>query len=343
VHPTILEKDQETCSLGLADILPQIQHFFRPNLVLYYVDFTLSCVVGNAALFFAAQTPDWTLVQAAYLLVAIMALFRASVFIHETYHLNKKLKGFALYYNLLHGFVHKLPFYGYTTHQYHHMPRTYGTMQDPEYEIFGEKSKLYNICIPIVLMAVMPLFVAVRWGILPLFLPFIGEKARQNIYRLASTQGLNLQFQRPSPSPEEKKEWYLQDAGCLLYTAGTLWLLQSGILPWHILVLWFITFYIIAVMNFYRAMLNHRYLSGFEATSHKQQIIDTITLPLTTMIALFYPVSLNYHGLHHMFPQIPYHNMGKAHRFLLQILPQNHPYRYTVVDNFFVGVKELLK
>ena len=45
--------------------------------------------------------------------------------------------------------------------------------------------------------------------------------------------------------------------------------------------------------------------------------------PLTL---LFFPFSIRYHALHHLFPSLPYHNLKKAHAHLVASLPQDSPY-----------------
>ena len=38
--------------------------------------------------------------------------------------------------------------------------------------------------------------------------------------------------------------------------------------------------------------------------------------------ALWAPVGLRYHALHHLLPGLPYHALGEAHRRLSGVLPQ---------------------
>jgi fatty acid desaturase len=57
---------------------------------------------------------------------------------------------------------------------------------------------------------------------------------------------------------------------------------------------------------------------------------------------LLFPVGLRYHALHHLFPTMPYHNLGEAHRRLSSGLPPDSPYHGTGRDSFFAAVGELL-
>ena len=51
------------------------------------------------------------------------------------------------------------------------------------------------------------------------------------------------------------------------------------------------------------------------------QYLDSINVPGNLFItALWAPVGLRYHATHHLFPQMPYHNLGKAHRILVNNL-----------------------
>src|SRR5262249_16332238 len=65
--------------------------------------------------------------------------------------------------------------------------------------------------------------------------------------------------------------------------------------------------------------------------SYLDQLHDSITLadnPLVT--ELFVPLGLRFHALHHLFPHLPYHALGKAHRRLMRALPAGSAYHRTV-------------
>mgnify|MGYP000302393243 CR=1 FL=1 len=102
MHDIILEKDKASCDLGLAAIMPKIEPLLRPSALIFYVDFTLSVLVGNALLWLASGQEAWSLIQIAYTIAAALALFRATVFMHEISHAAKKLKGFEkLFYRVV--------------------------------------------------------------------------------------------------------------------------------------------------------------------------------------------------------------------------------------------------
>ncbi len=74
-----------------------------------------------------------------------------------------------------------------------------------------------------------------------------------------------------------------------------------------------------------------------------EQIEDSITVeghhPLLT--ELLFPVGLRYHALHHLFPALPYHSLGIAHRRLMAQLPADSPYRGTIRASFLAAAREV--
>ena len=79
-----------------------------------------------------------------------------------------------------------------------------------------------------------------------------------------------------------------------------------------------------------------------EAMSVTAQFLDSVNVPPPGRIAeIWAPVGLRYHALHHMFPGVPYHHLGEAHRRLMQGLPPDSVYRGCNRDSFFSAVREL--
>ena len=57
------------------------------------------------------------------------------------------------------------------------------------------------------------------------------------------------------------------------------------------------------------------------------QFLDSVNVPPPTLLpALWAPVGLRYHALHHLLPSVPYHALGAAHRRLVAALGAQSPY-----------------
>jgi fatty acid desaturase len=73
-----------------------------------------------------------------------------------------------------------------------------------------------------------------------------------------------------------------------------------------------------------------------------EQVADSINITgQTWLTVLMFPVGLRYHALHHLFPFLPYHNLGKAHRRLMAQLPADSPYRLVNHRSYFGAVATL--
>jgi fatty acid desaturase len=75
-----------------------------------------------------------------------------------------------------------------------------------------------------------------------------------------------------------------------------------------------------------------------------EQVEGSINIVRSSLVTLLlFPVGLRYHGLHHLFPSLPYHALGTAHRRLMNALPENSPYRRTCCPGFFAALRVLLR
>ena len=66
------------------------------------------------------------------------------------------------------------------------------------------------------------------------------------------------------------------------------------------------------------------------------------TLIMTAARAAAAPVGLRYHALHHWIPSLPYHNLGRAHRLLVDSLAPDAPYRAATYPGFTPVVVDLV-
>ena len=105
--------------------------------------------------------------RAAALLVAIVALYRAVLFIHEiTHRAGRELPAFTLVWNVLVGVPLLIPSFLYQgVHTDHHRQSCYGTEADPEYMPFGRRPPVLIFGAALASL-LAPVALAVRFGML---------------------------------------------------------------------------------------------------------------------------------------------------------------------------------
>ncbi|MZH02702.1 MAG: fatty acid desaturase, partial [Nitrospinae bacterium] len=126
-------QEQEDFPMGRAREL--VKDLFRPNPLIYWVDFLFSAFLGWGALGLALMSPDFSLRQLVFVVLSSLALYRAALFIHEIVHFKKgNFRVFRWVWNLLCGFPMMLPIFLYqSVHFDHHKQNYYGTEKDGEY------------------------------------------------------------------------------------------------------------------------------------------------------------------------------------------------------------------
>jgi fatty acid desaturase len=76
-----------------------------------------------------------------------------------------------------------------------------------------------------------------------------------------------------------------------------------------------------------RQLADHHFAGDGTAVDVESHILDSCNFtghdPLTW---LFFPFSIRFHALHHLFPSMPYHNLEAAHEHLVRHLPSDSPY-----------------
>jgi fatty acid desaturase len=99
----------------------------RPRPLLYWTDLLLSSALGYAALVAAILSASWA-AKSAFSVLAILALYRAMLFIHELSHLRRgAIPGFRTTWNVLIGIPLLMPtFFRDGVHNHHHARSTPG-------------------------------------------------------------------------------------------------------------------------------------------------------------------------------------------------------------------------
>jgi fatty acid desaturase len=156
-----------------------------------------------------------------------------------------------------------------------------------------------------------------RFGLLtPLGL--ISPRLRAVIEARFSALTINPAYRRPRPSPALRRRWVVQETLAAGWALSIAALLASGMLGWRSFALAIAVMAAVAVVNQFRTLAAHLWLnSSGEMMSLTAQFADSVNVPPPGLLpALWAPVGLRYHALHHLLPSLAYHDLGKAHRML---------------------------
>jgi fatty acid desaturase len=117
---------------------------------------------------------------------------------------------------------------------------------------------------------------------------------------------------------------------------------RNGVLPIGFLVQAYATGLFIGMVNNARTLGAHRFINDGRELTFVEQLLDSVNYPKFSLIAeMWGPVGLRYHALHHLFPSLPYHNLGRAHQRLMAELPADSPYRLTNSDSLRQSLAQL--
>ena len=285
-----------------------------PRAGIYWPDMIGSALIGYAALAGAILLqPVWLAVLSG--IVAVLALYRALLFIHEISHLHRDaLKGFRAAWNLLVGIPMLTPSFMYgDTHVLHHKRTQYGTKDDPEYLPLA-LMKPWSLPLFVLVSLLAPPALLFRFAVLnPL--GAIVPPLRKLVWERASALAINPDFRRKPPADKDRRMVLWTEAGGTLWS----WALIASVFAfgWKPLLVALAIFSVVAVLNQVRTLVAHLWENDGEAMTVTAQYLDSVNVPPPSpLAAIWAPVGLRYHALHHLMPSMPYHSLGEAHRRL---------------------------
>lgn len=305
-----------------------VRDLFVPNARIYWLDFLFHVTLGWAATLLALNSPITSALGIGAYVVASLAFYRAVIFTHELAHLKKgTFKLFRLVWNLTCGMPLMVPSFTYHgVHNDHHKRDIYGTGKDGEYMPFGAQHP-GKIPAYVLLVFVLPVLFATRFMILAP-LSWLVPPLKRLAWERFSSLSIDLAYQRPAFSARDPKNWWLQELGAFIYGWSLLALVIAGVIPVKLIVLLYMITLLIFFMNSLRTLAAHAYRNlGDEPLTLAEQYLDSVNVPGHIFFtALWAPVGLRYHATHHLFPAMPYHSIGRAHRRLVAGLADNKLY-----------------
>ena len=300
----------------------------QPNAAIYWADMLGSALLGYAALAATILAPS-TAFGIVAAIIAILALYRAGSFIHELTHLKPNaVPGFRLVWNMTVGVPLLAPSFMYEgVHNQHHAKTYYGTANDPEYLPLA-LMKPWTIPVFLVVSALAPIGLLIRFGILAP-LSMLSPKLRETVVAKYSGLQINPLFRRPKPEGKFARDWALQEGAASVWAISLIALASTGIIPLREFAIILVVLSGVMFLNQVRTLVAHLWENDGEPMTVTQQYLDSVNVPPPGLLpALWAPVGLRYHALHHLLPGVPYHNLGEAHRRISRELdPGSHYFK----------------
>lgn len=295
---------------------------------IYWVDLLASSAVAYPAALYFLLAPGLGPLHVLAYFVGGFGLFRLGSFIHEIQHMRRdEMASFKVVWNVLCGVPLLMTSNTYDNHADHHSARTYGTDQDGEYVPLasGPPSRILRYCLQV---PVLPFLALLRFGVLgPLSLLHPG--LRRWVLAHASSYGINPGYVLHPARQTSQRLYALRDLVCGIYVWALAAALAAGVLPFHFLPRLYVLVVFTIGLNWTRNLAAHRYHERSGPVGMVEQLEDTITITGGPWMELLFPVGLRYHSLHHVLATIPYHQLARANRILLDRLEPTSPYRRT--------------
>ncbi|MFC0590175.1 fatty acid desaturase family protein [Novosphingobium aquiterrae] len=351
VHQPIAAKGAATTAQRIAAIpddmamlraaVEQTRDISAAKASIYWPDMLLSAALGYAGIAGAVLlVSPWA--AAASAAVAVIALYRALLFIHELTHIHRTaLPGFRFAWNLLVGIPMLTPSLMYEgVHKLHHARTRYGTGEDPEYLPLA-LMKPWSLPVFALVALLLPVGLLIRSAVLvPLGVAI--PPLRKLVWERASALSINPDFRRRPPEGDFARMVFWQELGasvwawCLL--ASTQWL------GWRPLLIALGIVSLTALFNQVRTLVAHLWENEGEAMTVTAQYLDSVNVPPPGLWAeIWAPVGLRYHALHHLLPSMPYHSLPEAHRRLRAALGAGSTYDKANYPGLFPLLSRLAK
>lgn len=335
--------EQEDFSIGKSREL--VKDLFCPNPIIYWVDFLFSAILGWGAFLEALRATVFSSRQILFVTLSCLALYRAALFIHEIVHFKKgAFHVFRWTWSIFCGFPLMIPFFLYqSVHFDHHKQKFYGTEKDGEYFPFAIKGRKW-IVIHIIFSFLIPILFFTRFSVLTP-LSMINKKLRLFLMTRMSALVIDLNYQRPDYTWKNFDNWKTQEFLTCISTWTFLYLIIFEIIPVITLSMWYCVVVLIFMVNSIRTLGAHRYQNPKESVmSYSGQMLDSVNTPGNSWVTpLWAPVGLRFHATHHLFPDLPYHALGEAHRRLMRDNGENSLYGRTVSSGLVSTLNQLWK
>lgn len=130
--------------------------------------------------------------------------------------------------------------------------------------------------------------------------------------------------------------------GCCACLVSLAIVVTLGIRPWTVIVEAYCVAVGVLLINAVRTLGAHRYVHHGEKITFVEQLLDSWNYPNNPMLTeLWATVGLRFHALHHLFPSLPYHSLGTAHRRLVAGLSADSSRHQTISFRLISSLMQL--
>ncbi|MCU0717633.1 MAG: fatty acid desaturase [Pirellula sp.] len=343
----------ETPKFSIRQAKELVKDLHKPVAWIFWTDFLCTIIAGHAC--FSLNVNSWRWldltspvswgIQAGLFVANVLLFLRAAMFTHELVHLPKEgWTAFRVVWNVLCGIPFMIPSFTYYPHIDHHRRKSYGTEEDGEYLNLSHQPPSAIVWYMLGTL-VTPFVGLIRWGILTP-IAWVFPQVRKWTFARASTMVMDISYVRPEAGEKVYRIMRMQEVACLL-VAWFILLHGPVIAKTWLDPFWFYAYAVsvaMIVMNNVRTLGAHRWTGEGSELSFEQQLLDSCDYPDSPWFTeLWGPTGTRYHATHHLFPSIPYHNLGKAHRRLMAGLPQDSIFRETVKKSLIAEIASLWK
>ncbi len=300
---------------------------------IYWPDMLVSAAFGYAGLAGAIVIANpWLAIACG--VIAVFALYRALLFIHELTHIHRDaLPGFRFAWNLIIGIPLLTPSFMYeNVHTLHHARTRYGTVEDPEYLPLA-LMKPWSLPVFLITAILLPPALLIRSALL-VPLGTVIPQLRRLVWERISSLAINPAFRRRPPEGGFRRMVLWQELGTTLWSFALI--ASIFVLGWRPLAIALVTLSGVAVLNQIRTLVAHLWQNDGDAMTVTGQYLDSVNVPPPGVLAgLWAPVGLRYHALHHLVPSMPYHSLGETHRRLIAHLGVTSTYAQASYPGLF--------
>lgn len=317
--------------------------FFRVKPLRYWFDFLLSVTLAYTAATIYLSFPLGSWEQLLAYPLAVFWLYRLGSLVHEVCHLgHHEMRVFKVTWNLVVGVTTLTPSPFFTRHHRdHHSQKMYGTLEDPEYVVnIFRPGSTFSLLAYGLLVAAFPLIVWLRFFLSPL--TFLHPKLREWALTRASALTMNWRYERKL---NDFDRWAITgiELLCFVRAAMMLGVVLMGTMPWYRLPLLYSLGLGVLVLNQLRQLADHHFETDGREFAMEDHLFDSCNFTGRDFLTwLFFPFSIRYHALHHLFPTMPYHNLKGCHYYLVETLPADSPYRQLDQSNWWSVARRTL-